>query len=290
MFFLERPLLRIRRYLELVRFSHTLFAMPFALLSMLVAAEGLPATRVFGWILLCLVAARTAAMTFNRIADRHLDAINPRTQDRHLVVGTVSLIEAWGILVVSSALFILGAYMLNPLAFSLSPMVLIVLFGYSYTKRFTTLSHLVLGLSLGMAPVGSWIAVRGSLDFPPVILGAGVLCWVAGFDIIYALADEEFDRKTGLYSMVVRFGQAGALRISQYLHGFSAVLVMLFGWVMSLGLLFWIGWLLFALALVVQHTIVRPNDISRVNVAFFSVNGVVSILLFLFGAADILLP
>ncbi len=284
---LEKLLVRPRRYLELVRFSHTLFAMPFALLSMFIAADGMPAVEVFGWIFLCLVAARTAAMTFNRIADRRLDALNPRTQDRHLVVGTVSLVEAWAILLVSSALFVFGAYMLNPLAFSLSPVVLIVLLGYSFTKWVTALSHVVLGLSLGMAPIGSWIAVRGSLDLPPVILGAGVLCWVAGFDIIYALADEDFDRKTGLHSVVVRFGQAGALRISQYLHAFSAPLVALFGWVMSLGLLFWIGWLLFALALVVQHSIVRPNDISRLNVAFFSVNGIVSILLFLFGTADV---
>ncbi len=281
------PFLRLREYLGLVRFSHTVFAMPFALLAMMVAADGWPDRRTFGFILLCLVTARTAAMSFNRIADRYIDALNPRTRDRHLPRGSVSVTEAWGIFSIAVLLFLFAAYSLNQLAFLLSPFVLIVICGYSYTKRFTSTSHLILGLSLAMAPAGAWIAILGRLDLPAVLLAAGVLCWVAGFDIIYALLDEEFDRKTGLHSMVIRLGRTGALRASRVLHICSSLFFVGFGYAAGLGLLFWIGWGIFTAALVYEQRLVQPDDISRVDMAFFSVNGPISILLFLFGAADV---
>ena len=282
------PLRQLRQYLELVRFSHTIFALPFALLSMMVAAKGWPSGRTFSLILVCLVTARTAAMTFNRIVDRELDTLNPRTQDRHLPRGSIRLAEAWAIFGIAASLFVGAAYALNTLAFLLSPVALLVTCGYSYTKRFTWASHLILGLALAIAPVGAWIAVRGRLDGSPFILGAGVLCWVAGFDIIYSLLDEQSDRTVGIHSLVVRLGRTRALLVSRCLHVLSSVWIGLFGYFASLGGLFWIGWGTFSLALAYEQHLVRPDDISRVNIAFFNVNGIISILLFLFGAADLI--
>ncbi len=282
------PFRRLREYLEMVRFSHTAFAMPFAFLAMVTAAQGWPDLRTFSFILLCLVSVRTAAMAFNRIVDRHIDALNPRTRNRHLPRGSVSPAEAWLVFTTGAVIFVFSAYELNRLAFLLSPVVLVVLCGYSYTKRFTSASHFILGLCLAMAPAGAWIAVLGALDPPVVFLAAGVLCWVAGFDIIYSLMDEEFDRTTGLHSLVVRLGRAGALRVSGLLHVGSSLFVALFGYMTGLGMLFWMGWTVFSGALVYEHRLVHPEDISHVNVAFFNVNGTISILLFLFGAADVI--
>lgn len=283
-----KPLRQLRRYLELVHFSHTVFAMPFGLLSMMVAANGWPSWRTLGLILVCLVTARTAAMTFNRIVDRELDALNPRTKERHLPRGTIRLVDAWVVFGIASSLFVMAAFLLNRLAFLLSPVALCIICGYSYTKRFTWASHLLLGLALAIAPVGAWIAVRGRFDLPPLVLGAGVVCWVAGFDIIYSLLDEEFDRRKGLHSLVVRLGRARALLASRVLHMGSSVWIALFGYLAALGYLFWIGWGTFSVALAYEQRLVRPHDTSRVNVAFFNVNWVISILLFLFGAADVL--
>ncbi len=280
---------RIRNYLELVRFSHTIFALPFILMGAMVAARGIPRLDVMGWILLCAAAARTSAMTFNRVVDRHIDSLNPRTKDRHLPSGLVNLWEAVVIWGVSSLLFFFGAWMLNPLAFFLSFPTLVILCGYSFWKRFSCLSHFVLGLSLGIAPVGAWIAVRGTLDPEILPLMVSVLFWVAGFDIIYALLDEEFDRRLGLHSIVVRFGKIRALQIAFALHGISVIFAALFGWTAQLGWIYYLGTAAFAGLILYEHSLVSPQDITRVNIAFFTVNGVISAGLFLCAATDLLL-
>ncbi|MBD3268318.1 4-hydroxybenzoate octaprenyltransferase [bacterium] len=279
---------RINNYLGLVRFAHTIFALPFALIAMLAAANGLPAWPVIGWILFCMVTARTSAMTFNRIVDRRLDAQNPRTQSRHLPRGQVSLVEASILWLASSLLFIFGAWQLNSLAFGLSPIALLIICGYSYFKRFSSASHFILGLSLGIAPVGAWIGVTGAIGLPSIVLAMGVLLWVAGCDTIYALMDEEFDRKTGLHSLVVGFGKQRAMKIAFALHVFCIFFIALFGYTAGLGWMYYFGTVLFAALIIYEHIIVNPENTASVNIAFFNINGTISIGLFLFVAADIL--
>lgn len=278
---------RFTFYLEMVRFSHTIFALPFALMSALVAANGLPAWNVTGWILLCMVTARTAAMTFNRIVDRNIDRLNPRTKDRHIPSGKVSLTEAVLLCLICVAGFIWGAWQLNPLAFACSVPTLLVLFSYSLMKRFTSLCHVVLGLSLALAPVGAWIAVTGQISIQPVYLAIGVMLWVSGFDILYALLDEEFDKKYGIHSMVVRLGKINAMRSAMILHIISIIFVVMFGVSSNLGWLYFTGTTLYAGLILFEHSIVSPNDISRVNMAFFNVNGIISIGLFIFTSIDL---
>jgi 4-hydroxybenzoate polyprenyltransferase len=280
---------RFENYLGLVRFSHTIFALPFALVSMIVAADGLPAWRVIGWILFCMVMARTAAMTFNRIVDRHMDALNPRTKDRHLPAGKVSLLEANLLFLITSALFVFGAWQLNLLAFWLSPVALAVVCGYSLSKRFFSFCHIILGLSLAIAPVGAWIGVTGTLAWPSLILAAAVLFWVTGFDIIYALMDEDFDRKMGIHSAVVKYGPVRALRIAFGLHLVCILFIVLFGILGSLGWIYYAGCGFFGGLIVYQHTLVAPEDISNVNIAFFNVNGTISIGLLCFTMLDVFL-
>ncbi|RJP30470.1 MAG: 4-hydroxybenzoate octaprenyltransferase [Candidatus Omnitrophota bacterium] len=280
---------RLRNYLGLVRFAHTIFALPFAFMSALVAANGIPSTRTLGWILFCMVTARTSAMTFNRIADRELDRANPRTQTRHLPAGHVSLTEAIMLWLFSSTLFVFGAWMLNPLCFALSFPTLVIICGYSYFKRFSSFSHFVLGLSLAIAPVGAWIAVTGRFSWEPLLLAAGVLLWVAGFDVIYALMDEEFDKKTGLHSLVVRYGKHKALKLAFTVHCLSVIMIALFGWAVNLGWIFFLGAAGFAALVFYEHSLVSPDDISRANIAFFHVNGVISIGLFIFTAVDLII-
>ncbi len=269
---------RIAHYLDLVKFPHTVFSVPFAMISMVVAAGGWPGWKTFFLVLVCLASARTAAMTFNRIADRAIDARNPRTKDRHLPLGLVGVWEAYGLFAGSAVIFLLGAWGLNPLTFKLSPVALLIVCGYSYTKRFTNYSHMVLGLSLALAPIGAWIAVRGVLELPPLVLGLGVLMWVAGFDVIYALPDEGFDRVEGLYSLVVKYGRAGALRLARIMHGICCLALFAFGLLAGLGGIYVAGVVLFAAALWYEHRLVSPDDLSRVNVAFFTVNGTLSLL------------
>ncbi|MEW6236590.1 MAG: UbiA-like polyprenyltransferase [Candidatus Omnitrophota bacterium] len=279
---------RLKNYLGLVRFSHTVFALPFALASAAAAARGIPGWRETGWILFCMIAARTSAMTFNRIVDCDIDWQNPRTQMRHLPAGIVTKKEAILLWLFSSLLFVLGAYCLNALAFRLSPLALAIICGYSYCKRFTSLSHFVLGLSLGIAPIGAWVGVTGTIGWTSIALAGGVLLWVAGFDVIYALMDEEFDRRIGLNSLVVRFGKRDALRIAFVLHILSAGLIFLFGWLAGLSWIFFVGAALFAALILYEHSLVKPDDLSKVNIAFFNVNGIVSIGLFVFTLADVL--
>ncbi|HYK40911.1 MAG TPA: UbiA-like polyprenyltransferase [Thermoanaerobaculia bacterium] len=278
-----------RTTLEMIKFSHTLFALPFALLSAVLAARGIPDWATLAKILLAMVGARSAAMAHNRLADREIDAANPRTAQRALPAGALSTGFVRVFLVVSVLLFLAASASLNRLTLLLSPVALALLFLYSYTKRFTWASHFVLGLCLAIAPVGAWIAVRGSFALAPVLLGLSVLLWTAGFDVIYALQDEEHDRRTGLKSIPARWGAAGALRISATLHVLMLPLLVLVWKLTGGGALFAAGIVVTAAALVYQHSIVRPGDLSRVGAAFFTANGFVSVALAAFGIADVLL-
>ena len=282
------PFHRLAIILEMIKFEHTVFALPFALVSMLAAANGLPQWRVIGWILVSMVGARSAAMAFNRIADAKLDAANPRTASRAIPAGIVSLAAAWIFTVASAALLVLAAYMLNPLAFALSPLALVAILGYSYSKRFTSLSHLWLGLCLGIAPVGAWIAVTGTIGFPSMVLSAAVMLWTAGFDVIYSLQDVTFDREHGLFSLPARIGASKALAISRVFHAAAIILLVWFGLLIGLGPIYYAGIALIAVFLAWEHTLVTPKDISRVNTAFFTLNGCVSVAMLIFVAVDIL--
>lgn len=284
-----RAISKVAVILEMIKFEHTIFALPFALTSALIAANGLPELRVLLWILVAMVGARSAAMAFNRIADLEYDRLNPRTSGRALPAGILSVVEVWVFTFVAIGVFVLAAWMLNPLAFMLSPVALVVVLGYSYTKRFTALSHLVLGLALGIAPTGAWIAVTGRLDLAPMILSAAVMLWTAGFDIIYALQDIEFDTKIGLYSIPRALGPGRALLVSRLLHAGSVLLLVGFGWVLGFGVTYFTGVGLVAVLLAWEQSLVRPNDISRVNTAFFNTNGLVSIGFFLFSACEVFL-
>lgn len=280
---------RIRTYLSFVRFEHTVFALPFALTSAWVCTGGFPPSRELAWIILAVVAARSAAMGFNRIVDLEFDRLNPRTEDRELPTGKLTLTQAWSFVLASAAIFVFAAYQLNRLAFWLSFPTLAWLFGYSYTKRFTDWSHLWLGSALGIAPLGAWIALKGTVEMPPILLAISVTFWVAGFDIIYATLDEEFDKKMGLHSLVVRYGAKRALWISRLLHvGFLASLAS-FGWVAKLGSVFWIAWFFILGLIAYEHSVAEPGDPRKVNAAFFTVNGIISPLIFLATSIDIAL-
>ncbi len=273
----------------MIKFEHSVFALPFAFIGALLAAQGWPTGRQILWIVVAMVAGRSAAMAFNRIADRGYDAQNPRTAQRELPTRQLSLGFAWAFTLVSAAALVFAAWQLNPLAFMLSPLVLAVLFFYSYTKRFTTLTHWVLGACLGMAPAGAWVAVRGSLDWQVLPLSLAVLCWVAGFDIIYACQDVEFDQNAGLFSLPARIGIAGALNVSRTLHSVMMSLLIVLAWSAGLGVLAYAGVAVVGALLAYEHSLVKPDDLSRVNAAFLTVNGYISVLLLLFWAADILL-
>ena len=273
----------------MIKFSHTLFALPFALLAAFLAADGWPRAATLGKILVAMIGARSAAMAHNRLADRRLDAANPRTASRALPSGELSVRFVWVFLVCSVGLFVAAAASLNRLTLALSPVALALLLAYSYTKRFTTLSHLVLGLCLGIAPVGAWIAVRGSIALLPVLLGLAVLFWTAGFDVIYALQDESHDRAAGLRSIPARFGARTALWISAGFHATMVVLLFAVWRLAGGGFVFLAGIAATLGALVYQHAIVRPGDLSRVDAAFFTANGFVSVTLAACGIAQVLL-
>jgi 4-hydroxybenzoate polyprenyltransferase len=283
------PVRKLGIILEMIKFEHTVFALPFALASALVAARGLPDWRTLGWIVTAMVGARSAAMAFNRIADAKLDSANPRTASRAIPAGLVSIGAAWVFTLASAGLLVLSAYMLNPLAFVLSPAALVVVLGYSYSKRFTSLSHLWLGLSLGIAPVGAWVAVRGEIGFPSMVLSAAVMFWTAGFDIIYSLQDIDFDRETGLFSLPSRVGPARALLTSRLFHIGMVALLVWFGMLTGRGLTYFVGVGLVALFLVYEQSLVSARDFSRINTAFFTLNGCVSLALAAFVAVDVLM-
>ncbi|MBI4374137.1 MAG: UbiA family prenyltransferase [Deltaproteobacteria bacterium] len=269
---------RLKNTLSLIKFSHTLFALPFALASMLVAANGLPPLRLFLLILACMVTARTAGMAFNRYLDAAIDARNPRTAGREIPRGVVSRRFTLGLSLVSAFLFVLSAAAINPLCLRLSPVALFFLFFYSYTKRFTFLAHLFVGLALGIAPIGAWIAITGQFALEPFVLGLSVLFWVAGFDIIYATLDHEFDRKERLHSLVVRLGLKKALLVSRLFHLTTMILFFLFGILIDANRGFWLALAVCSLLLVYEHSLVKPDDLSKVNAAFFNMNGYISIV------------
>ncbi|MCM3876420.1 MAG: putative 4-hydroxybenzoate polyprenyltransferase [Thermoanaerobaculia bacterium] len=279
----------MKRFFSLVTFSHTIFALPFALLSAVLAARGLPAAEKLVWILAAMVGARSAAMAFNRIVDRAIDTVNPRTKTRDIPAGRVSVASASVFCALSAALFVFSAWRLNPLCLALAPVALTIVLGYSFTKRLSALSHLVLGLGLAIAPVGAWIAVTGRFAATPVALGLAVLFWVAGFDVIYSLQDEAFDRAHGLFSLPARVGARRALDFSTAFHAVSLVLLYSVFVLSGGGPLFGLGVVLAGIFLVRQHVLVSPKDLSRVDGAFFTANGWLSVAVCLCGAVDVLL-
>jgi len=284
---------KLRLTLDMIKVEHSIFALPFAATGALLAVressfavEGLPAK--LWWILLCMVSARSAAMAFNRLLDQEIDGRNPRTAMRHLPAGLLGREFAIVFTVASAAIFALSAAQLGVLCAILSPVALGIVFGYSYTKRFTSMSHLVLGFALGIAPAAAWIAIRGSLDARIVWLTVAVMLWTAGFDVIYSCQDIDFDRRAGLSSIPARLGAAQALTVARLLH------IGMIGALISLSTAFWLGWLswagiaVVAALLIYEHSLVKANDLSRVNAAFFTVNGYIGILFFAFWAADML--
>ncbi len=280
---------KLRITLEMIKVEHSVFALPFALTGAMLAAQGWPRWRQVFWIVVAMVGARSAAMAFNRIADREFDARNPRTEKRALPAGHLTLGFAAAFTAVSAALLVLAAWELNPLAFKLSPVALALLLLYSYTKRFTLLSHIVLGMCLGLSPVAAWIALRGDVSWSVILLGVAVTLWVAGFDIIYACQDVAFDRAANLHSIPKKFGIAAALYASASLHVLMLALLVIVAQMSGLGWLALAGLMLVAALLAYEHLLVKPSDLSRLNAAFFTINGYISVLFFLTWAAAILI-
>jgi len=279
----------LRVTLEMIKWEHSIFALPFALCGAMLAASGLPTMHQLFWIIVAMVAARSAAMAFNRLVDATIDAANPRTQMRALPAGHLSPAFVSTFVVVSCAVFVLASSQLNRLAFILSPVALAVLLLYSYTKRFTRFSHLVLGLALGIAPAAAWIAVRGSLDPRILLLTAAVMFWVAGFDVLYACQDFDFDRSVGLHSIPRHVGIRNALWVARAFHVVMLILLLALLPAFGLGKLALAGIVAVLLLLLYEHSLVKSDDLSRLNAAFFTMNGVISVVFALFIAADLLL-
>jgi len=278
---------RIKVFLEMIKFSHTLFALPFAFTGALLAARGLPSAAQLFWILLAMIGARTAAMGLNRLIDADIDARNPRTATRAIPAGLLSKGSVALFILISLLLLLFAAYKLNPLCLKLSPLAVFFLVLYSYCKRFTALAHVVLGICLAAAPIGAWIAIRGEVTLPPLLLGAAVMFWVAGFDILYALQDLEFDRQAGLHSIPVKLGVTGSLWLARI---FSLVMIALLIWLCvseALGIPFICGIVAVALLLGYEHWLLRDGDLSRLDLAFFTMNGYVSIIIFVATAVEI---
>ncbi|HEY1115115.1 MAG TPA: UbiA-like polyprenyltransferase [Chitinophagaceae bacterium] len=297
---------QVRNYLSLIKFSHTIFAMPFALIGFFLATnptwykalEIPPNTRVhyyfpeslllkFFLVILCMVFARSAAMAFNRYLDRDIDALNPRTAIREVPKGIITPKNALLFTIINCVLFIATTFFINRICFFLSPVALAVVLGYSYTKRFTPLCHLVLGLGLALAPIGAYLAVTGVFHWLPILFSFAVLFWVSGFDVIYSLQDEEFDKSQQLYSIPSAVGKERALHISELLHLLSAACVVAAGKLGGFGWLYWVGVLVFISMLIYQHSIVKPNDLRRVNIAFMTANGVASVVFAVFVITDL---
>ena len=270
----------MKKYLSLIKFSHTIFAIPFALIGFFLAAKSYD----FEWItllyvVLCMVFARSAAMAFNRYIDRDIDKANPRTVNvREIPSGRITPNQALIFVTINSLLFILTTYLINPICFTLSPIALIIILGYSYTKRFTALCHLILGLGLALAPIGSYLAVSGKFAVIPILFSVVVLFWVSGFDIIYSLQDEEFDKTQKLHSIPVLLGKKNALDLAKLLHFLTFATLSIAGSLGDFGLYYWLGFWIFSGLLIYQHTLVRHNDLSKVNLAFFTANGIASVI------------
>jgi 4-hydroxybenzoate polyprenyltransferase len=289
---------RFRNYLSLVKFSHTLFALPFALIGFFLGVfgkknfdeAGSPGIAIvllrFFLVLICMITARSAAMAFNRWLDRHFDARNPRTAIREIPRGIIAPHSALRFVIVCCILFMTTCWFINPLCFFLSPLALFVILFYSYTKRFTPLCHLVLGIGLSLAPIGAFLAVTGKFEILPILFSGAVVCWVSGFDIIYAMQDVDFDKSEKLFSIPVAFGKSKALVISGFLHMLSVVFVFLAGTLGNFGSWYWVGLALFVGMLIYQHAIVKPDDLSRVNLTFMTANGIASVVFAIFVITD----
>ncbi|HXE96570.1 MAG TPA: 4-hydroxybenzoate octaprenyltransferase [Dongiaceae bacterium] len=275
-------------FLEMIKFSHTIFALPFALTGALLAAGGFPSVRQTFWIILAMVGARTAAMAMNRLIDAEIDARNPRTAVRAIPAGLIGKGLTLIFIIASIALMLFSAYMLNPLCLKLAPLALFFLLLYSYCKRFTALAHVVLGICLAAAPIGAWIAIRGTVDAPALVLGGVVLFWVAGFDILYALQDLEFDRAAGLHSIPVLLGVTGSLWAARLFHLVMIGLLFTLHNIMHLGTLFLAGILVAVAMLLYEHWLLKDGDLAKLDAAFFNMNGYISVAIVLFTAADVL--
>lgn len=288
---LARGWKQTRLILEMIKFEHTVFMLPFALTAAVLAGRGRwpQFWHAMPWILVAMVGARSSAMAFNRLVDRKFDAANPRTASRALPAGLISVPQVVVFTFVSALLLMWAAWELNPLAFALSPVALLLTLGYSYTKRFTPFSHLFLGLAMAVAPVGAWIAVAGRIEPPALWLGGAVLCWLFGFDILYALQDADFDRASGLRSIPAWLGSARALIVSRLAHALMIVLLVLLGLSAHLGAVYFFAVALVAAAVAWEQSLVKPDDLSRLNLAFFTLNGWISVGLFLLTVLDVLL-
>ena len=277
---------RTRQMLEMVKFEHTIFALPFALMSAILAARGFPALDKLGWILLAMVGARSAAMAFNRLADAKIDAANPRTATRHIPAGILTKTQVVIFLAISIALFEWAAYQLGTLCFALSPVALLFILGYSLTKRFTAMCHLFLGFAIGIAPTGAWLAIRGTFDLVPILLSIAVMLWIGGFDMIYALQDYEHDVNSSVHSFPKSFGKVNALRMSRLMHFIMVLVLVAVGIQYGLHLIYYLGVAFVAALIIYEQSLVHHNDLSKVNLAFFTLNGWVSVSLFVFVLLD----
>ncbi len=287
---MDMALKKVRIFFEMIKFEHTIFALPFAYIGAMLVNKWFPNPYDLLWITLAMAGARTAAMSLNRLIDRHIDAKNPRTQNRALPKGLLKVSEVWIYVLLSFTLLLISAYQLSPLAFKLFPVAVFFLSIYSFTKRFTWTCHLFLGIALGLAPLGSWIAISGSFHLAPILLGLGVLFWVAGFDIIYACDDYEFDLKEGINSIPARFGLKKALQISSFFHILAPLLFLAVALVLNLGFLYIIGVIISVLILFYEHSLVKTDDLSRAGVAFMNLNGALSVVMFCFTILDLIFP
>jgi len=282
----------ISKYLSLIKFSHTIFALPFAIIGFFLAVLG--SNDSFQWetlilVVLCMVFARSAAMAFNRLVDRFIDKDNPRTAIREIPSGLISANSALIFVIINASLFILTTYFINTICFYLSPVALLVVLGYSYTKRFTFLSHVILGIGLSLAPIGAYLAVTGEFALIPLLLSLAVLFWVSGFDIIYALQDIDFDKSQKLRSFPVFFGLKSSLLISSVFHLLTAIFLFSAGIYGEFGIWYWVGCAIFILLLIYQHTLIKPHDLSKINLAFFTTNGIASVMFAFFVMLDLML-
>lgn len=267
-------------YLKMIKISHSVFALPFAFTGAILAASGIPSLKQLFWIAIAMIGARSGAMGLNRIIDREIDAANPRTANREIPSGKIKVRDAAIFTLISLAVFIFAAYNLNPLCLKLSPIAIAVLILYSYTKRFTWMAHFVLGIAISAAPLGAWIAVRGTFDLKIIPLSIAVVFWLAGFDVLYALQDMEFDKKYGLHSIPQRFGIKNSLILSRIFHLITWSLLVANGIIFNLNIAYWIGMCIVACLLIYEHSLIKHNDLSRLNMAFFNMNGYISIAVF----------
>lgn len=285
----QNMLIKFYSILKLIKFSHTIFSLPFAVMSAFIGAEGMPGIRQLLLILCALVVARSCAMSFNRLVDARYDIDNPRTSYRIQLQGIIGKANLWFFTVSCTLLFIVFAGMLNRLCLFISPLALLIIFGYSYTKRFTNLSHLILGLSLALSPIGAWIGVTGEIDIAPFILALAVLLWTAGFDIIYACQDLEHDIKSGLYSIPKKMGIKNSLILSSVLHFLMVIVLFLFMYFAKLNFVYFGGVCFVSIMLVYEHSLIKPHDLSKVSLAFFTVNGIISMILMVATLVDVVI-